>query len=94
LTGTLVVPGLEFDVTPPTLSGAASKTVRAPKGAKRVRVTYNVTARDTVDSAVPVTCLPRSGSRFSLGRTTVKCEAMDKSANTARARFVVTVRAR
>jgi HYR domain len=94
LTGTLVVPGLEFDVTPPTLSGAASKTVGAPKGAKRVRVTYNVTARDTVDSAVPVTCLPRSGSRFSLGRTTVKCEAMDKSANTARARFVVTVRAR
>ena len=24
-TGTLVVPGLEFDVTPPTLSGATSK---------------------------------------------------------------------
>ena len=47
--GTLVVPGLEFDVTPPTLSGATSKTVRAPKNAKRVRVTYNVTASDALD---------------------------------------------
>ena len=93
LTGTLVVPGFEFDVTAPILSVAASKTVRAPKGAKGVRVTYNVTATDAVDNAVAVACLPRSGSRFSLGRTTVKCEATDKSANMARARFVVTVRA-
>jgi hypothetical protein len=93
LTGTLVVPGLEFDVTPPTLTGAASRTVRAPKGAERVRLTFNITARDALDGARPVTCLPRSGSRFSLGRTTVRCEATDKSANTARARFAVTVHA-
>jgi hypothetical protein len=93
LTGTLVVPGLDFDVTPPILTGTVSRTVRAPNGAKRVRVTYNVTARDAVDNGIPVTCLPRSGSRFSLGRTTVKCEATDKSANTGHAKFVVTVRA-
>src|SRR5262245_55147877 len=48
-TGALEVPGLEFDLTPPTLSGATSKTVRAPKGAKRVRVTYKVAASDNVD---------------------------------------------
>jgi hypothetical protein len=94
LTGTLVVPGLEFDVIPPTLTGAASKTVRAPNGAKRVRVTYNVAATDAVDGGVPVTCLPRSGSRFSLGRTAVTCKATDKSGNTGRVSFAVTVRGR
>jgi hypothetical protein len=31
-TGTLNVPGLEFDVTPPTLSGAVNRTVRAQAG--------------------------------------------------------------
>jgi hypothetical protein len=92
--GTLVVPGLEFDVMPPTLSGTTSKTVRAPKGAKRVRVTYTVTASDAVDGQVPVTCVPRSGSRFPIGRTVVRCLATDSSANTVTARFIVTVRPR
>lgn len=92
--GTLVVPGLEFDLTPPTLSGTRSKTVRASKGAKRVRVTYNVTARDAVDGRAPVTCVPRSGSRFPIGRTVVRCSATDSSANTSTARFIVTVRPR
>ena len=92
--GTLVVPGVEFDVTPPTLSGTTSKTVRAPKGAKRVRVTYTVTASDAVDGQVPVTCVPRSGSRFPIGRTVVRCSATDSSANTSTAKFIVTVRPR
>jgi hypothetical protein len=91
-TGTLEVPGFDFDVTPPTFSGATSKTVRARKGAKRVRVTYKVTATDNADGAVPVSCLPRSGTRFPVGRTVVKCSAMDSSANTGNASFRVTVR--
>ena len=91
-TGTLNVPGRDFDTTPPTLSGATPKAVRAPKGAKSVRVTYKVTATDNVDSQVPVTCTPRSGSRFPIGRTTVKCAATDSSANTANAAFTVRVR--
>ena len=90
-TGMLV--GLEFDVTPPTLSGATSKTVRARKRAKRVRVTYKVAARDAVDGQVPVTCRPRSGRRFAIGRTVVRCSATDSSANTRNASFRVTVRA-
>ena len=92
--GTLAVPGLEFDVMPPTLSGTKSKTVRAPKGAKRVRVTYTVTASDAVDGQVPVTCLPRSGSRFPIGRTVVSCSATDSSANTATAKVIVNVKPR
>ena len=91
-TGTLNVPGLEFDLTPPTLSGAVNKKVRARKGSKRVRVTYRVTASDAVDGSVPVSCQPRSGSRFKIGRTFVKCSATDTSANATAGRFRVTVK--
>ena len=92
--GTLVVPGLEFDTTPPTLSGATPKTVRAPKRAKRVRVAYTVTSSDAVDGQVRASCVPRSGSRFPIGRTIVRCSATDSSANTSTANFIVTVRPR
>jgi len=91
-TGTLVVPGLEFDVTPPTLSGAKSKTVRTSSREKRVRVTYKVTASDAVDGRVRVGCHPRSGARFPIGRTSVICAATDSSGNTSGARFVVRVK--
>jgi hypothetical protein len=93
-TGTLDVPALTFDLTPPTLSGANAKTVRVPKKAKTARVTFKVTATDDVDGSVRVSCQPKSGSRFKVGRTRVRCEATDTSANTAAASFTVTVRAR
>ena len=79
-------------LTPPALLGAKSKTVRARKRAKRVRVVYQVTASDAVDGQLPASCNPRSGSRFPLGRTVVRCSATDSSANTANASFRVTVR--
>jgi HYR domain len=91
-TGTIVVPGLEFDLTAPTISGARSKVVRAPRKAKRMRVRYRVTASDAVDGSVAVACQPRSGSRFKVGRTIVRCSASDGSGNKATARFAVTVR--
>jgi HYR domain len=94
-TGTLEVPGLAFDVTPPTLSGATAKTFRAPKErAKRVRVTFKVTATDDVDGAVPVLCVPGSGSRVPVGRWTVRCEATDSSDNTGKAAFALIVKPR
>jgi hypothetical protein len=92
--GTLSVPGLEFDLSPPTLNGIVSKTVRAPRGANGVRVSYKVTARDEVDGAVPGLCRPRSGSRFRIGRTVVTCSATDGSGNKATARFTITVKPR
>ncbi len=91
-TGTLVVPGLEFDTTPPTLSGARPKTVRAAKGAKHALVTYTVTGTDTNDGKVPTACAPRSGSQFRIGRTRVSCTATDSSANTASASLTNTVK--
>ena len=92
LTGTLAVPGLTFDLTPPAIAGAGAKSVRAPRGAKRVRVSYRVTAADAVDGAVPVECTPRSGSSFKLGRTRVICSATDTSGNMATAQFPITVK--
>jgi hypothetical protein len=91
-TGTLVVPGLQFDLTAPTINGALDKTVRVPRRAKRVRVVYTVTAQDDVDGAVPVTCRPTSGSRLKIGRTRVGCAATDTSGNESTATFVVTVK--
>ena len=89
--GTLVVPGVDFDVTPPVLRGAVARTVRAPRRSQRVRVPFKVTAVDAVDGAVPATCTPRPGSVFRLGRTRVTCSATDKTANTAARTFTVTV---
>lgn len=92
-TGTVEVPaGFELDLTAPTISGATSKVVRAPRNAKRVRVTYRVTAADNVDGRIAVVCRPPSGSRFKIGRTVVTCSATDAAANTVTARFAVTVR--
>jgi hypothetical protein len=91
-TGTLTVPGLEFDVSPPVLHGVTSKTVRAPKRAKHVRVRYKVTASDAVDGSLAASCKPPSGSSFKIGRTKVTCSATDSSGNTATGRFTVTVR--
>jgi len=91
--GTLSVPGLAFDLSPPTFTGAADKTVKTKKGSKTVRVSYRVSATDDRDGAVPVTCVPRSGTRLGLGRTRVTCEATDRSANTATTKFTVWVKA-
>jgi hypothetical protein len=93
-TGTLEVPGLTFDLAAPVLRGAVSKTVRAKRGASSARVTFDVTAIDRVDGAVAVSCKPASGSRFKVGQTTVRCNAIDSSANPARASFTISVKSR
>jgi hypothetical protein len=68
--GSLTGPGHTFDLTPPTLSGLVDKTVRARRGAKRVRVRYRVTARDLKDGSVPARCKPARAavSRSAHGR--------------------------
>jgi HYR domain len=92
--GTLSVPGVDFDVIAPTITGAVDKVVRAPRRAKRIRVSFKVTAQDEVDGALPVACKPRSGSRFRLGKTRVQCSATDSSGNAARVRFMIRVKRR
>jgi hypothetical protein len=71
-TGPLSVPGLDFDLSAPTITGASNKVVRVKRPARRARVSYAVTSSDTVDGTAPVTCTPRSGSVFRIGRTSVR----------------------
>jgi hypothetical protein len=90
-TGTLDVAGVTFDTTPPQLAGAMSKVVKM-RSAKGTRVRFSVSATDAIDGPVPAACVPRSGSLFRAGRTTVTCKSVDGSGNTASARFVITVK--
>ena len=76
--GTVGAPGLVVDLTPPTITGAVDKLVRAPRyrlvrvsrtRTKRVpvtsvRVTYDVSAADDLDGTVPVTCSPNPAAAF------------------------------
>jgi hypothetical protein len=94
MTGTLTVPGFEFDLTAPSITGAKNVTTKARRRARAMRVRYAVSAVDNVDGPTPVTCRPRSGSRFRIGRTKVTCTAQDTSGNAATARFNVTVKRR
>src|SRR5207245_5829827 len=60
--------------------------------AKGAFVTYTLpTAIDVVDGPVPVSCTPKPGAQFPLGRTTTNCTAADSHANTNSASFSVDV---
>ncbi len=54
-------------------------------------VSFSATALDSVSGALPVMCLPASGSLFPMGSTTVNCQATDDAGNTASGSFVVSV---
>jgi hypothetical protein len=90
-TGTLRVAGLAFDTTPPQFTGTTSKVVKT-RLASGARVRYAVSASDATDGPLTAACLPKSGSVFAIGRTYVNCNAIDKSGNTATARFVIAVK--
>lgn len=94
LNATVTAPNTTFDLTPPVIRGATSKTVRTRRSAKFARVKFKVTAQDAVDGPVLVTCNHKSGNRFKIGRTKVECSATDSSANRATARFTITVKRR
>ncbi len=78
------------DTTPPVLFLPRDRAGEATGPAGRV-VRFHASARDAVDGAVPVTCLPDSGSTFPVGATAVQCSATDAHGNRAAGSFVVTV---
>jgi hypothetical protein len=84
------------DTTAPrlTLPEAVTRDATGPAGAI---VDFAATASDLVDGdgvdgTVPVNCVPRSGTTFSIGVTTVLCEAVDSHANRTSGTFTITVR--
>jgi hypothetical protein len=79
------------DVEPPAITAPAEVVVDAT-GPEGNVATYEVTATDERDGAVPVNCTPPSGSVFSVGTTQAVCIATDAAGNAAAARFFVIVR--
>jgi hypothetical protein len=80
------------DTTPPVLHGVPSGASGVAGESGGAVVTFQTpTATDVVDSSVPVSCEPPSGSTFASGTTTVTCTATDDSGNSASASFGVTV---
>ena len=54
-------------------------------------VTFTATAFDAIDGTLPVSCSPASGSRFTSGKTVVRCTAIDAHLNPGWAEFSVRV---
>ena len=80
------------DTTPPviTVPGPIIVDATSPAGAV-VNYVVSATDPDNLSSPLPVICSPVSGSTFTIGVTTVYCNASDPSGNTANASFTVKV---
>lgn len=78
------------DTTAPTLRGCADVTTSSVSAAGAT-VTFAVSATDTADATVPVTCVSPSGSLFPLGTSQVACSARDDAGNVGSCSFNVTV---
>jgi len=91
-TGTTVFDFDNPDLTPPVIAAHPTVTMAATAlGSAVVSYTAPV-ATDNIDGTDPVSCLPASGSSFSLGNTTVTCNAQDAAGNAATpTTFTVTV---
>lgn len=81
------------DTTPPTITCPADIVANATNGACSTVVTFpDPTIGDNCSGAT-VSCLPASGSAFSVGTTNVVCTATDGSGNSTQCTFQVAVRA-
>jgi large repetitive protein len=72
-------------------SGTVAANATGPKGGV---ATWNVSAVDNVDGALPVSCDRASGDVFAIGDTQVTCSARDRAGNLANGSFTVAVRDR
>lgn len=77
------------DSESPVLTVPANIEVNAT-GTDGADVTYTASATDN-SGAVPVSCVPPSGSTFPVGTTTVTCTVTDASNNSVSGSFTVTV---
>ena len=81
------------DTTTPVLTLPAN-IILVAAGPLGATVNYVATALDQVDGAVPVNCVPASGSTFAIGTTTVNCSASDSHENINSGSFTITVQPR
>ena len=78
------------DTTAPILNLPSTIYVNTTNNSGAI-VSFNVNATDNIDSNPAVSCIPSSGSLFSLGTTTVFCNATDSSGNKGNGTFNVAV---
>ncbi|PYR50455.1 MAG: hypothetical protein DMF95_10440 [Acidobacteria bacterium] len=76
---------------PPSLALPAQIVVEATS-VLGATVSYVVSATSAAGDAVTVSCVPVSGTRFSIGSTLVSCSAADATGNVATGTFTVVVR--
>ena len=62
-----------------------------PEQATAVVVWNDPEAVDNSNQEPNITCIPKSGTRFPIGRTNVNCAAQDESGNMAKCNFEVDV---
>lgn len=86
----ITVNPLNVDNTAPQISVPQNLVVEA-QGSTGANVSYSVSANDDTNGFVNVNCAPLSGTVFSLGTSTVNCEASDTAGNIATASFSVKV---
>ena len=84
------------DTTPPVISGMPGNLVQEATSPAGAAASWSSPiATDIVDTDVPVTCAPVSGSTFAIAApgpvTTVTCTATDDAGNSTSAAFTVTV---
>ncbi len=71
------------DITAPIISSHSNLIAEATSNSGATLTYTNPTATDNIDSTVIVSCSPISSSTFSIGTTTVSCNASDLSFNIA-----------
>jgi hypothetical protein len=76
--------------TPPIVTTSGDVTVAATSAAGGT-ATFTATAKDAIDGTRPTHCLPRSGSNFPIGKTTVSCWSINSVGKIGRATLTVTV---
>jgi GH35 family endo-1,4-beta-xylanase/peptidoglycan/xylan/chitin deacetylase (PgdA/CDA1 family) len=85
------LPARPADVLAPGIAGRSAITVTSPHSSG-VRVKYDLlSAIDTHDGPVRVSCTPASKTWFPVGSTTVTCTAKDAAGNTRTSSFNVVV---
>lgn len=80
-----------LDQVPPVLQLPLEPIVVKATSIEGAKVDFDVKASDAIWGDAPVDCLPRSGSNFPIGVTTVQCIATDVDLNVGNGTFTVEV---
>ncbi len=80
------------DSLPPIIRLPQMRIQAAATGASGAPVTFTVSAVDTVDGNIQVSCNARSGQVFAIGTTSVQCTAADTFGNVTQGAFEIVVK--